>query len=209
MPTHNRRHLLGMAINSFYAQDWPDKELIVVDDGTDIVADCFEQLVRTVYIYYPENLRIGEKRNMACERASGQMLINWDDDDWSAPTRITEQVFRLASSGKEVTAYHSLLFWDAAQGKASCWTGEEGYGPGSTQCYRRKYWEANPHPNASFGEDGLFVEPAQAAGKMITVPGGRKMVARIHGTNVTRAPFDFPMVRREEIPAAFFEALAC
>lgn len=35
MPTYNRRSFIGLSLKAFEAQDYPAKELIIVDDGTD------------------------------------------------------------------------------------------------------------------------------------------------------------------------------
>ena len=34
MPTYNRRHFAGKAIEYFLRQDYPNKQLVIVDDGT-------------------------------------------------------------------------------------------------------------------------------------------------------------------------------
>src|SRR5260221_301127 len=39
MPTANRRPFVAQAIRYFLAQDYPEKELVIVDDGSDSVAD--------------------------------------------------------------------------------------------------------------------------------------------------------------------------
>jgi glycosyltransferase involved in cell wall biosynthesis len=39
MPTFNRRRFISQAINYFLRQDYTSKELIVVDDGTEVVKD--------------------------------------------------------------------------------------------------------------------------------------------------------------------------
>jgi glycosyltransferase involved in cell wall biosynthesis len=39
MPTYNRRHFVPNALRYFCRQDYPHKELIIVDDGTDAVGD--------------------------------------------------------------------------------------------------------------------------------------------------------------------------
>jgi hypothetical protein len=39
MPTADRRAFVPLAIRYFLAQDYPEKELIIVDDGADSVAD--------------------------------------------------------------------------------------------------------------------------------------------------------------------------
>ena len=39
MPTYNRRHFVPRAIRSFLRQDFPHKELVIVDDGAEAVGD--------------------------------------------------------------------------------------------------------------------------------------------------------------------------
>ena len=39
MPTHNRRDFILTAIDCFLNQTYPEKELVIVDDGSDRVKD--------------------------------------------------------------------------------------------------------------------------------------------------------------------------
>ena len=64
-----------------------------------------------------EQATIGTKlRNFAGE-ANGpawmpEILIHWDDDDYSHPNRIAEQVALLQSSGADATVgFREMLFW--------------------------------------------------------------------------------------------------
>ena len=54
---------------------------------------------------------IGTLRNLANERSNTDILIHWDDDDYSHPNRIAEQVALLQSSGADVVGYREMLFW--------------------------------------------------------------------------------------------------
>ena len=62
---------------------------------------------------------IGQHRNAANEYASQphagfkahDILIHFDDDDWSHPNRIAEQVAFLQISGADVVGYNQMLFW--------------------------------------------------------------------------------------------------
>ena len=49
--------------------------------------------VRTYrYFHFAAQMSIGEKRNQAAARASGDIVITWDDDDLFRPHRISRQV---------------------------------------------------------------------------------------------------------------------
>src|SRR5262249_26462386 len=65
MPTHDRRPFVAQAIRYFHRQDYPNKELIVVDDGTDKVRDLAAAAPDVRYTELDERTSIGEKRNIA------------------------------------------------------------------------------------------------------------------------------------------------
>jgi hypothetical protein len=97
-PTYNRpphyQHLLEEAIASFLRQDYPNKELIVLNDcpGQELI--CDEPGVRVVNVAerYPS---IGDKLNAAVGLARGELIAPWDDDDISLPWRLSLSVERL------------------------------------------------------------------------------------------------------------------
>jgi glycosyltransferase involved in cell wall biosynthesis len=216
MPTYNRRRFLRTAIRCFLEQDWPEKELVVIDDGTDKVEDVFRDVPNCRYFYHLEaglpahrpHATIGTKRNLACEFSHGEVIVHWDDDDWSAPGRITDQVTRLLESGKAVSGYHSMLFWDE-RGTASKVLRAGEYSVGSALCYRRDFWEKKRFLNTSQGEDNSFVDGARS--NIISVDAGQFMVARTHGSNTdARSGVGsgcWPKVDTSAIPPAFFEAI--
>jgi glycosyltransferase involved in cell wall biosynthesis len=85
MPTCNRQGFIPVALKRYLSQDWPDIELVVIDDGAVKVGGLVKQLVPdAVYIYLAEKQTIGTKRNLACEAARGAVICHFDDDDWSA-----------------------------------------------------------------------------------------------------------------------------
>src|SRR5438874_1492302 len=92
MPTHNRRAFVPQAIEYFLRQDYPNKELIIVDDGTDPVSDLVPADERIHYIRLDVKQPIGTKRNLACQEARGSIIIHWDDDDWHASYQLSYQV---------------------------------------------------------------------------------------------------------------------
>jgi len=59
-----------------------------------------------------DGVSIGELRNNAGERCFGDIIVHADDDDWSNPRRIEEQVALLQASGAEAVGYHEAIFWD-------------------------------------------------------------------------------------------------
>lgn len=213
--TRDRRSFIGDAIKAFLSQDWREKELIVIDDGRDKVKDLCAALPNCNYVYLPgapeTQLKIGPKRNLACETASGEIIAHWDDDDWSAPERLREQVRNLFQSRKAVTGYNSMLFWDGI--RAFKYKGASSYAIGTSLCYLKSFWAAHRFITEDHRqlEDNAFVMAAQREHQIAAFDGARTMVARIHAGNTEpkRAleyPAQWPQVDMSEIPDEFFKA---
>src|SRR5947207_144911 len=92
MPTRNRRAFLAQAVKLFLAQDYPNKELVTLEDGEECNWDV---MAGTNYHYLGNtHLTIGYKRNFAMwsRIAHGDILCHWDDDDYYGPQRLSVQV---------------------------------------------------------------------------------------------------------------------
>ena len=208
-----QREMLKIALDSFLSQDWPNKELIVIDDSPHLLhVSCLRGVVPWGrYMRIDERMKIGPKRNLACETASGEIIVHFDSDDWSAPSRITDQVTRLLESGKSVSGYHSMLFWDGAE--AFRYQGSEDYSLGTGLCYRKAFWQKHsfvPEGPRSW-EDNVFVQAARNQNQIVAVDARQLMVARIHpGNTCPKKPRENPRqwspVAASEIPQEFFAA---
>jgi len=93
IPTYNRAHLLGRAIESVLAQTFRDFELIVVDDGS---TDCTGELLRSfgssVRSVVQLNRGVSAARNHGIRVASGELLAFLDSDDEWLPDKLERQV---------------------------------------------------------------------------------------------------------------------
>jgi glycosyltransferase involved in cell wall biosynthesis len=161
MPTCDRRFFVPQSIRYFLRQDYPNRELIVVDDGTDSIADLIPQESRIRYLRLPRRHSIGAKRNLACEQAAGEVIAHWDDDDWMADWRLSYQVNSLAAAeGKSVCGLAGLLYFDPRLRHSWLYTypeGERRWVAGNTLCYRKDLWQQHRFPNIDAGEDTRFV----------------------------------------------------
>lgn len=178
MPTHNRRRFVEQAIGCFMAQDWPNRELVIVDDG-DPVRDLIPSSPMFSYVHLGDVHRtIGAKRNIACGMARGEYVCHWDDDDFSGPGRISEQVRVMRQSARPATGYNQLPFaWDEGR-RAWLYLGRQGYACGTSLMYLRAYWAGHRFRDVQIGEDNEFLE--KLGDRFISVS-GRQIVARIHG----------------------------
>jgi glycosyltransferase involved in cell wall biosynthesis len=158
MPTYNRRAFVPQAIRCFLRQDYENAELLIVDDGTDCVADCVPETDRIRYIRLERRLTIGAKRNFACEQARGEFIVHWDDDDWYPNDRVSRQVAALRE--RDISGSSRIYYYDVANSKAweyrfansnAAWVG------GNTLAYRKSYWARHRFPDVQVGEDSRFV----------------------------------------------------
>lgn len=175
--TKNRRRWLPQAIACWRAQTYRNSELLILADGED-VRDAIPDDVR--YVYCSKAATIGEKRNLGCELSGADVIAHWDDDDWSAPGRIAEQIDRLSRTGKSVVAYHSMLF--RGNGETWLYTGQP---VGTSLCYRRDWWLGHKFAPVMVGEDNSFVAEARVRGVIDSVDAGDLMIASIHDGNTS------------------------
>jgi hypothetical protein len=160
MPTADRRPLVSQAIRHFLRQDYPHRELIILDDGSDCVADLIPQDARIRYLRLDRKLSMGLKHNLACEKACGEIIVHWDDDDWISPRRISYQVHELRQQPAEtVCGLSRILFYDPRAQRAweYRYPGGRPWVIGSTFCYYKRFSERNHFPDMNEGADTTFV----------------------------------------------------
>jgi predicted O-methyltransferase YrrM len=188
MPTGNRRALVSKAIEYFDRQDYPNLELIILDDGAETVADLIPDDSRFRYHRMPEVRSMGAKHNLACELARGEIICHWDDDDWMAPWRVSYQVQELLSRGPDTLCGLSrLLFYDPVARRAWRYVYPGGSRPwvsGGTFCYRKSVWEQSRFPDLNEGADTRWVW-GLAGAVVLPHEDSSFYVATIHGRNTS------------------------
>jgi hypothetical protein len=161
MPTANRRAFVPQAIHYFLQQDYPNRELIILDDGSEKLADLVPTDNRIRYQRMDRQYTMGAKHNMACALARGEVVVHWDDDDWMANWRISYQVDSLlAHSANTICGLAQLFFFDPRTERAWEYVYPMINRPwlaGATFCYRREFWESHRHPDMNEGSDTAFV----------------------------------------------------
>ena len=81
IPTYNRSELVVRAVSSVIQQDYPEKEIIVVDDGS--TDDTRERLLKVpgISYYYQPNKGQAAARNLGLRHAQGEYIASLDSDD--------------------------------------------------------------------------------------------------------------------------------
>ena len=185
MPTADRRRWVPSAIDYFLRQDYRNRELVVLDDGEDRVADLIPGDRRIRYVALDRRLVLGEKRNRACELARGELIVHWDDDDWQAPHRLRYQVQSLEHSGGGLCGASTVLYFAPGTGQAWLYRYPDalrGWVAGNSLCYRRSLWRENRFASVAVGEDTRFVWHPRA-GRPLALADHRFFAGMIHAGN--------------------------
>lgn len=160
MPTADRRQFVPRAIAQFLRQTYAPRELVIVDDGADSVADLVPDDPRIRYVRTERSASLGAKRNLACSLAGGTLLAHWDDDDWMGDTRLAMQIGALQEARADVCGLSTVRYFDPVHERAWEYRWTDRRRPwvgGNTLLYRRAAWERRPFPGINEGEDTRWV----------------------------------------------------
>lgn len=212
MPTADRRPFVPMAITCFLNQTHPDRELIVLDDGSQDISDLIPTSPNIFLFTRPnQNRTLGEKLNTCAQLAKGVTCCNWDDDDWSSPDRLAHQLEFMLKSKTQAVGFSSLYYWDTTTNQARHWqwNRREPYACGSSQMYTRAWLIAHPLPNQTLNVDYNFTDTAYRHRQLATESGDPYLVARYHHHSRWRSPLakcGFPIVPTSALPPGFIQA---
>ena len=191
MPTANRRAFVPRACELFLRQDYPAKELIIVDDGEVSVSDLIpdDPRIRYYFVAGATPASIGVKRNFACGLARGDFIAHWDDDDWQARRRLSVQIESMRTSDAVFSGLMALAFYQPATEQA--WLYRSVRSPwmaGGTFVYRRDLAQRFPFTAVNNGEDVAFLDAVVGAGLRVAgLDEPSLYVTMLHGGNtVTR-----------------------
>ena len=92
IPTYNAARFLGEALDSVFAQNYRNTEILVVDDGsTDNTEAVVARYPEVIYRKCPHR-GISATRNTCLEMASGEWLAFLDADDLWHPEKLSRQM---------------------------------------------------------------------------------------------------------------------
>ena len=160
MPTADRLSFVPSAVEGFLAQRYDNAELLVVDDGDESTEHLVPNHPRIRYLRLDHRYLLGDKRNLAVEAALGEVIVHFDDDDWSHPDRLTVQLAALSSGTAELCGLSTMLWWDPRRRAAWRYVCPPLHRPwvaGNTLAYLRDAWRRTPFPRQATGEDTAFV----------------------------------------------------
>jgi hypothetical protein len=196
MLTRDRPEMAARAIRCFEAQTYESKELLIYNTGR--AGRYFLTALGNITVVdaWPLGESIGTLRNYAAGRVRADIIIHWDDDDWSHPRRIARQVRSLLNAGgANCVGYRYMLFWDS-RGEGEAWLYIQtcqGFALGTSLCYWRTVWERHPFPDlpkpgGAAGEDTAWLAGVKLRAEPgFAVDATPLMIAGIHGGNTSVA----------------------
>ena len=111
IPTCNRADFVREAIASVLRQDYPDVEIIVVDDGSDDgTAAVVSGFGPAVQYLWQENRGVSAARNRGVAASTGELIAFLDSDDLWLPRKVSVQVAHFAAH-PEAQACHADEVW--------------------------------------------------------------------------------------------------
>jgi len=122
----------ALAIGDFFAQTWPDRELVILHDGDDASHEAWSRLAAETrdaevrVLQAPAGLTLGQLRNVAVDAARGHYVCQWDDDDRYHPQRIALQLAALRDASADFCFLRDQLHWFQHEGDLNWddWNGE-------------------------------------------------------------------------------------
>jgi glycosyltransferase involved in cell wall biosynthesis len=187
MPTANRRQFVPQAIRYFQKQDYPNKELVIIDDGSDSIADLVPTDPQVRYERLRGQRTLGAKRNECVEAARADLIMHWDDDDWMGSSRIRYQVDALLVADAEVCGLQRMLFYHLTADEVWLYQYPENERPwlaGGSLLYTRDFWRRSPFPAIQVASDTRFVWD-RTMDRRVALNDHRFYVAMIHSANTS------------------------
>ena len=188
-PTYNRPEFLRKLFHGVRAQDYQHVEWLILDDSPVPCAAFTDEDRNISYQHIDRKLSIGEKRNILVDRARGEIIVHFDDDDYYAPQYVSRMVHSLGETKADLINLRSWFLYDVRSRFFGYWdlTMIEGphyrcdhdgvslvmlgpennsalqdthYGFGFSFAFKKKIWQRVKFPHIDFDEDGHFSRQA-------------------------------------------------
>jgi glycosyltransferase involved in cell wall biosynthesis len=195
-PTRNRDKFLKKTLTYFRRQDYTNIEWLILDDSPQ-AAECRDDLTdeNIFYQHVDRKISIGEKRNILVEQARGEIIIQFDDDDYYAPNYVGSMVSALTELNADLINLRGWFMYDVRSDFFGYWDLMQKEGPhyrcshegvaltmlnpennldfennelgfGFSYTFKRRVWEEIKFPTIDWNEDGEFSLEARSKFKV-------------------------------------------
>ncbi len=117
IPSYNYGHFLSRTVQSVIAQNYPEMEIIVIDDGSvDETALILEPYLNRINYIHQPNLGLSEARNTGIKASTGDYVLFLDADDLLDTNTLTSQQSYLQYNGHvDISVCKSYFFTNDAE----------------------------------------------------------------------------------------------
>jgi len=195
-PVPQRFGYFQRSLAAYCRQSHANRELVIVLDQGDAgthtaIASYVSSLGRDdIRIVEPRGKRsLGALRNISCENARGDVLCQWDDDDFHHPQRVEQELKALVESGSASVHLEEVMqfFPDSRTLYCTNWCATESRGlPGTLMCMQYvpiRYPETGSE--SQLGEDSAVSLQLQRHGSFHVLTGVPHLYVYVsHGGNL-------------------------
>lgn len=163
--SHNGEQHLPNAIENLMHQDYLDVELLIVEAGPGVCLEMIPYHSNISYIPYTPSATIGEMKNIACEKANGQIIMHWDEQDTYSYDWVTHQVTALLSLGADASGLDKFIVHKNKTEKTLMVKdpiNTKGWVYSATLVYWKQLWKMFKFSALQMGEDDEFLHRSKA-----------------------------------------------
>lgn len=202
-PTYNRQKLIDIAFHNLLVTDYPKNKIewVVIEDNEKTPHMAAEKIisfqiqvpdVKIKYIPIEGRMSIGEKRNLAIENSSNDIILFMDDDDHYPETSFRRRVAWLTKGTKcsktdsNIACCTTLALYDLKRGISA--VNVPPYDipfaqriSEATLTFKKSAWVERKFPNVSIAEGEDWISGRED--QVIEIPPQQIIVAFSHGNN--------------------------
>ena len=159
IPSYNKAPYLREAVESIIAQDYPNIEMIIVNDGSpDNTSEVAQKIIsdfpeRNIILVEKANGGISDARNCGISQAKGELILTIDGDDMAKPTFVSRALAEIVK-GASIVCSDVEIFgaqpgeWSPNKYETFCLRYDNSIP--TLALYKKELWEKTGGYNKSF-----------------------------------------------------------
>lgn len=164
-PTYNRRNMVKLMMLNYKIMSYPldKREWIIIDDGEEKILDLLppdsERWKMNIKYFSIENkMNIGKKRNLGVEKATNDIILFMDDDDFYPPDSARIRVSSLINTNKDCVGCSTIGCFHITKmisiiNVPPHKLGLEDRLSEATLCFKKSFWEETKFNDDSIGAE--------------------------------------------------------
>jgi glycosyltransferase involved in cell wall biosynthesis len=159
--TRGKKIQLERAIRCFKSQTYLNKDLLLVYEDDDPIADDVISNIKDSSISYLKvpakpKLTLGELRNLSVQNCKGDFFCQWDDDDWYHNKRLECQMNGILNNHKAASLLTHWIMFDTFENQA--YLSHINLWEGSILCDKSVFKDDVMYEQIPKGEDTFLIE---------------------------------------------------